>query len=109
MKPKPAKNLRRERLLSILTLRFEGDTQAHALLDEFLENEAYNKSFCKELIQIARSESGASWDLRRLAVLMLEHQILKIAAHSLNDFDFILTELSLKKQSGPNTALSNLL
>lgn len=109
MKPKPAKNLRRERLLSILTLRFEGDAQAYELLEEFLGNETYHKSFCKELIQIARGNTGASWELRRLAVLMLEHQILKIPARSLNDFDFILTELNLKKQAGPNIALSSVL
>jgi len=105
MKPKPAKNLRRERLLSILTLRFEGDAQAYALLEEFLDNETYNKTFCKELIQIARGETGALWELRRLAILMLEHQILKIAARSLNDFDFILTELNLKKQSGLSSSV----
>src|SRR6476619_5136681 len=100
MKPKPAKNLRRERLLNTLTLRFEGDAEAYALLEKFLDNETYNKSFCQELIQIARGKTGASWELRRLAVLMLEHQILKIPARSLNDFDFILTELNLKKQTG---------
>ena len=107
MKAKPAKNLRRERLLSILTLRFEGDTQAYALIDEFLGNETYNKSFFRELIQIARGNTGASWELRRLAVLVLEHQILKIPARSLNEFDFILTELNLKKATGPNIALSS--
>jgi hypothetical protein len=107
MKPKPAKNLRRERLLSLLTFRFEGDAQAYALLEEFLGNETYNQSFCKELIQIARGNTGASWELRRLAVLMLENQILKIHARGLNDFDFILTELNLKKQAGPGIPLSN--
>lgn len=107
MRPKPAKNLRRERLLSILTLQFEGDAQAYSLLEEFLGNETYNKSFCKELIQIARGNTGTSWELRRLAVLMLEYQVLKIPARNLNDFDFILTELDLKKQPGPTVALSN--
>src|ERR1041385_6329697 len=105
MKPKPAKNLRRERLLNILTLRFEGDAQAYALLEEFLGNETYNQTFCKELIQVARGKSGASWELRRLAILMLEHQILKIPARSLNDFDFIITELNLKKQTGALSCL----
>ena len=107
MKPKPAKNLRRERLLNILKLRFEGE--AEALLEKFLDNKTYNKSFCKELIQIARGETDASWELRRLAVLMLEHQILKIPARNINDFDFIVTELNLKQQTGPNVALSSLL
>src|ERR1044072_445334 len=101
MRPKPAKNSRRERLLSILSLRFEGDAQAYALLEEFLSYETYNQTFCEELIQIARGKTGASWELRRLAMLMIEHQILKIPARSLNDFDFILTTLNLKKQAGP--------
>lgn len=109
MKPKPAKNLRRERLLNLLTLRFEGNDAAQALLEKFLENETYNQAFCKELIQIGRGRTGASWELRRLAVLMLEHQILKIGARSLSDFDFILTELNLKKQAGANVALSSAL
>jgi len=100
MKPKPAKNSQRESLLSMLTLRFEGEAGAYALLEKFLSCETYNKTFCKELIQIARGKNDASWELRRLAVLMLEHQILKIPARSLNDFDFILTELNLKKQTG---------
>lgn len=100
MKPKPAKNLRRERLLNILALRFEGDVEAYALLEKFLDNETYNKTFCKLLIQIARGESSASWELRRFAVLMLEHQILKIPARNINDFDFIVTELNLKQKTG---------
>jgi hypothetical protein len=109
MRPKPAKNSRRERLLSILSLRFEGEAEAYALLEQFLSNETYNKTFCRELIQIARGKTGASWELRRLAMLMIEHQILKIPARSLNDFDFILTEFNLKKQAGPNITLSGAL
>ncbi|HWF88244.1 MAG TPA: hypothetical protein VN659_05395 [Pyrinomonadaceae bacterium] len=105
MKPKPAKNLRRERLVSMLTIRLQSDAQAYALVEEFLDHETYNQTFCKELIQIARGEAGASWELRRLAILMLEHQILKIPARSLNDFDFILAELNLKKQAGLSTSV----
>ncbi len=107
MKPKPAKSLRRERLLSLLTHHFERDAQAYSLVDEFLGKETYNKAFCTRLIEIARGTTGASWDLRRLAVLMLEHQILQISARSLNDFDFILTGLKLKPAPGPTVALSS--
>lgn len=106
MKPKPAKNLRRERLLSIFTFYFQDDPQAHSLLEKFLEEKTYKKAFCTELIQIARGATGASWELRRLAVLMLEHQILKISPRSLTEFDFVLTELNLKKETGANVALS---
>jgi hypothetical protein len=107
MKPKPAKSLRRERLLSIVTLHFERDAQAYSLVEEFLEKESYNKAFCTKLIEVARGANGASWDLRRLAVLMLEHQILKISSRSLSDFDFILTALKLKPETGSTVALSN--
>jgi hypothetical protein len=107
MKPKPAKNLRRERLLSLLNRRFEGEAPSYSLLEQFLGNETYNKTFCKELIRIARGEKSASWELRRLAILMLEHQILKLPSRSVDDFDFLLTELKLKEQTGLGVALSS--
>jgi len=107
MKPKPAKSLRRERLLSIVTRYFEREAQAYSLVEEFLGTESYDKAFCTTLIEVARGRTGASWDLRRLAVLMLEHQILKISPRSLNDFDFILTALKLKPAPGPTVALSS--
>lgn len=98
MKPKPAKSLRRERLLSLVTDRFEREAQT--LVEEFLGNESFNKAFCSTLIEVARGRTGASWELRRLAVLMLEHQILKLSPRGVNDVDFILTELKLKQQTG---------
>jgi hypothetical protein len=107
MKPQPAKNSRRERLLNICRVRVEHDVQADALVEEFLAHEAYNKDFCARLIRVARGTTGASWNLRRVAVLMLEHQVLKISSNRLPDFDFILTELNLKKQTGPNVPLSS--
>jgi hypothetical protein len=105
MKPKPAKSLRQERLLSLLTNHVERDTQACSLVEEFLGKESYDKAFCTKLIEVARGTTGASWDLRRLAVLMLEHQILKISPRSLNDFDFIITALKLKPETGPTIPL----
>ncbi|HEU4836957.1 MAG TPA: hypothetical protein VFS90_21165 [Pyrinomonadaceae bacterium] len=99
--------MRRERLLSALVPQFRGDAQAYSLLEEFLNNETYNKTLCADLIDVARGKTGASWELRRLAILMLENQILKIPTRNLTDFDFILTTLNLKHQSGTNIALSS--
>ena len=107
MKPKPAKDLRRERLLRVLTLHFEDATQAYPLVEELLEQQSYNQQLCSRLIEVARGRTDASWDLRRLAVLMLENQILKIPPTRLTDFDFVLTALKLKKQPGPNGALQS--
>src|SRR5262249_11916593 len=44
--------------------------------------------------------SGNSWDIRRLFVLMLEHQILKIHPDNVSEFDCVLTELGLKEAPG---------
>jgi hypothetical protein len=107
MRPNPAKNTLRERLLSICRVRVGHDAQADALIDEFFVQETYSKVFCAGLIRIAAGATGASWSLRRVAVLMLEHQVLKIPENSLADFDFIFTELNLKKEPGPNVPLSS--
>jgi hypothetical protein len=107
MKPKPVKNLRRERLLSIFNAQFRNAAHASALVEEFLEQETFSKPFCLKLIEVARGTTRTSWDLRRLAVLMLEHQVLKIPSNSLPDFDFVLTQLNLKQQAGPNVKLAN--
>ena len=44
--------------------------------------------------------TSASWDVRRLAILMLEHQILKLSVDDCDEFDFLFTELRLKQGSG---------
>lgn len=107
MKPKPAKNFRREQLLSILTIQFEDDAQAYSLVEEFLDQQTFSKGFAARLIQVARGMTAASWSLRRVAIFMLENQSLKIPARNLSDFDFLLTELKLKQLPGPNVALSS--
>jgi hypothetical protein len=96
-----------KRLLSIFTLQFPDSAHAYSLVEEFLSQHTYSKTLCIKLIEVARGSSRASWNLRRLAVLMLEHQVLKISPDNLTDFDFLLTELNLKKQPGPNVALSS--
>src|SRR5215475_4562025 len=65
------------------------------LLDEFLQQDRYSRKFCLKLLEVAR-QNKATWEARRLAVLMLEHQILQLSPHNLFDFDFLLGELGLK-------------
>jgi hypothetical protein len=84
------------RLLTVLTTHFDDSPQAVRLLDEFLGHPTYNKTFCLKLFALARGDSETPWNLRRLAVLMLEHQILKIHPDDLDDFDFVFSELNLK-------------
>jgi len=54
------------------------------------------KDFCLELINLAR-QRNVPWDVRRLATLIAEQQILKLPAGNLEDFDAILVALNLKQ------------
>ncbi len=95
----------RERLFNLLTTQFDDVSQAFSLFDEFLRHKTYSKCFCLKLLTAAQQRTGTSWDIRRLAVLMLEHQILKIHTDNLDDFDFLLTRLNLKKAGGQNARI----
>lgn len=85
-------------LLKLLNTEFCNAPLAHVLVDEFLRQKTYQESFCLKLLGIAKQRTGIRWDIRRLAVLMLEHQILKLQPDDLKNFDFILTQLKLKQK-----------
>ena len=86
-----------DRLLSLLTTQFDDTPQAYVLFDEFLQHSSYSKSLCLKLLAVARQGTDMPWDIRRLAVLMLEHQTLKIHPDNLAEFNFLFTQLNLKK------------
>jgi hypothetical protein len=88
----------RSRLLKLLETEFSDARQAHELFAEFLQHTAYDSGFCLKLLAVARQ--GADWDIRRLAVLMLEHQILKLDPAELDEFDALFTQLKLKQSRG---------
>lgn len=67
-----------------------------ALLDEFLRQRTYQESFCRKLINLATQRAGVAWETRCLAVLMAEHQILKLKPDDLEAFDQLFTQLKLK-------------
>ena len=66
------------------------------LLAEFLRQDGYSRNFCQRLFKLAKQPTRAGWDIRRLAILMLEHQILQLSPERLEDFDFLLAQLNLK-------------
>ncbi|MGH9425812.1 MAG: hypothetical protein ACRD2L_05830, partial [Terriglobia bacterium] len=51
---------------------------------------------------MAKQRSDVPWDIRRLAILMLEHQILKLHSDEVDEFDFLLAQLNLKPAPGLN-------
>jgi hypothetical protein len=97
---RPGRPIARARLLKLVTDRLSDVHQAVDLLDEFLRHRAYSKKFCLRLLTLAKQSGTVPWDVRRLAILMLEHQILKLQPDQLDQFDFLLTQLKLKPAPG---------
>ncbi|HEV7682497.1 MAG TPA: hypothetical protein VGO68_10280 [Pyrinomonadaceae bacterium] len=86
----------RHRLLGFVQAYFGDDPSAVQLLTEFLDHPSYSRSFFLKLLAVAKAQTETPWNIRRLAVLMLEHQILKIHPDDFADFDFVLGQLDLK-------------
>ncbi|HYV83050.1 MAG TPA: hypothetical protein VE931_06040 [Pyrinomonadaceae bacterium] len=78
-----------------LTTRIHHEQISNDLLDEFLRQRKFQKSFCRKLINLAR-QRRVKWEQRCLAVLMTEHLILKLKPDDLNAFDWLFDELNLK-------------
>ena len=79
-----------------LTKTIHHEQSRRALLDEFLGHRAFQKSYCRKLIALARQRAGVPWETRCLAVLMIEHEVLKLEPDNLAAFDFLFAELKLK-------------
>lgn len=93
-------------LRALLTAEFNQTRRPRGLLGEFLRHEDYSRSFCLGLLALARRDAGVSWGARRLAVLMLEHQMLKLAPDRLGEHDLLLTRLGLKPSTGLHVPLA---
>ena len=78
------------------------------LVDEFLAHRTYQHAFCLKLFGLGRNPS-ASWDVRRLATLMAEHQILKLQPDKLKEFDALFCELRLKRPGMHNPIAASVL
>jgi DUF971 family protein len=87
-----------------LTPRIHHEQISNDLLDEFLRERTFQKRFCGKLINLARRRAVA-WETRCLAVLMAEHQILKLAPDDLETFDWLFTELNLNTTGALKPAL----
>lgn len=92
-------------LRALLTAELNQARRPYGLLSEFLQHEDYSRNFSLNLLALARRTTGVSWDVRRLAVLMLEHQLLKLAPDQLDEYDLLLTRLGLKPSLGADVHL----
>jgi hypothetical protein len=83
-------------LLDLLKTEFADARAADRLIVELLRHETYDRGFCLKLFKVANEAGRAAWEIRRLAILMLEHQILKLDPANSKEFDFLFSQLNLK-------------
>lgn len=102
---RPSRTPGQTRLFNLLTTEFHVPLQAYQLFDEFLRHQIHNQRFCQHLITVAKQKTGVPWNIRRLATLMLEHQILKLRPDNLEGFDTLLVQLNLKTAPGVDEKL----
>jgi len=93
----PLNIARPERLVRFLANEFGSRPDVYELFSEFLSHSSFNQSFFSKLVTVARDQTCTPWSTRRIAVLMLEHQVLRIPPHDLRQFSFVLHQLNLKK------------
>ena len=87
-------------LSKIIAAEFNEGQRAHNLFEEFFKHNHYSKDFSLKLIKVAK-RAADSWDIRRLAALMLENQALKIPVKAVDEFDFLFVQLNLKPGNSP--------
>lgn len=82
-------------LCSVLSTEFTAQPRAHEVFNLFFQYKTYDRGCCVKLLEIARGDHQDTWELRRLAILMLEHQLVQLPPHQKEEFAFVLTELKL--------------
>jgi hypothetical protein len=106
---KAARKLDRTNLFKLLASEFHNPSQVIELIEGLLNHESYDSGFCKKLISIGKQRSGIPWNLRRVATLALENQVLKIDPEDLDEFDSLLVQLNLKQRGLKNPLLKSVL
>jgi hypothetical protein len=94
-------------LIGPIAKEFDDDETVRRLFNEFLECRGYNRAFALKLIAAARRDSGNSWETRRLAVLMLENQILRLSPEDRDEFDLLFVALRMKRSPGAAARLDD--
>ena len=94
---KPARALGKSKLFEIIASEFHNPAQVFDLMNDFLGRSSFERDFCRKLISLGKQRKGIPWNLRRLAILILENQVLKIDPLDLNTFDWLFVQLNLKR------------
>ena len=62
-----------------IELEFGDDRRVLDLFQRFMASVNYSRSFAFSLIDVAQGRCGDSWEVRRLATLMLQQHLLSLA------------------------------
>jgi len=86
----------------LLTLRAElpNFVEAWKLFDEHLRYQTYDRLYTESLIDRSR-KANTTWAIRRLAALMLHHQLSLLSETNLAEFEFVFEKLGIKKAGEP--------
>lgn len=92
-------------LFAVLKTEFHAATEVYDLFDEFLRHKSYDRAYALKLLERAKGTGLDSWNVRRLATLMLEHQIVNLSAASIEEFDLFFVRLGIKANEGIDSPL----
>jgi hypothetical protein len=73
-------------LEAVLAREFGSAGRAAELLTAFLRRPTYDRRLCQTLLDTARGRSRDTWEIRCLATLMLEYQVLRLPLHRTEEF-----------------------
>jgi hypothetical protein len=92
-------------LVEVLHDEFTGDRRAVLLFQQFVHAVAYSRQFALLLTAVARGRHSDSWEIRRLAALMLQTHLLNLDVDNISEFRFVLEELGLRTEDGSQSKM----
>jgi hypothetical protein len=92
-------------LVKVLHDEFGGDRYAVLLFEQFFQATTYSRRFALLLIDVARGRHSCSWEIRRLAALMLQEHLLTLDVENTSEFCFVLKELGLRAKHGSRSKM----
>jgi hypothetical protein len=88
--------------VEVLGREFGGDARAVRLFRQFMTRGSYSRAFASALIDVAQGRCDDSWEVRRLATLMLQQHLLSLRPGDAPEFAIVLGRLGLEVDCGGN-------
>ncbi|ETW92903.1 MAG: hypothetical protein ETSY1_41605 [Candidatus Entotheonella factor] len=88
------------KLQAILEHEFAEALPIIDLFVDMLHTVVGSRPLMARLLEVASGRTGEPWDVRQIATLMLEHQVLKLPARYDDDHHFLLSRLGLSSPHG---------